>query len=173
MVSNIRRSVRHNTCDNSSFGKYFLLNTCSTSTAAWRRLRVIRPGGTTSYHYFVRALSLRVFSAPASRQSSGLFHVHMAQSTRMCAGLRCNSMGSRAVGRSLGRAQVAKKTHAFIATSAAPLRVTCMANQRRVAKVQQQMRREISNMMQTDKVSPGKSWPGRLLRRWRASSIKP
>ena len=111
-------------------------------------------------------MSLRVFSAPASRQSSGLFHVHMAQSTRMCAGLRCNSMGSRAVGRSLGRAQVAKKTHAFIATSAAPLRVTCMANQRRVAKVQQQMRREISNMMQTDKVSPGKSWPGRLLRRW-------
>ena len=124
-------------------------------------------------HHFVRALSLRVFSAPASRQSSGLFHVHMAQSTRMCAGLRCNSMGSRAVGRSLGRAQVAKKTPAFIATSAAPLRVTCMANQRRVAKVQQQMRREISNMMQTDKVSPGKSWPGRLLRRWRASSIKP
>ena len=58
-------------------------------------------------------------------------------------------------------------------TSAAPLRVTCMANQRRVAKVQQQMRREISNMMQTDKVSPGKSWPGRLLRQWRASSIKP
>ena len=53
-------------------------------------------------------MSLRVFSAPASRQSSGLFHVHMAQSTRMCAGLRCNSMGSRAVGRSLGRAQVAK-----------------------------------------------------------------
>ena len=73
----------------------------------------------------------------------------------------------------MGLAQVAKKTHAFNATSAAPLRVTCMANQRRVAKVQQQMRREISNMMQTDKVSPGKNWPGRLLRQWRASSIKP
>ena len=130
-------------------------------------------GSSRQPSYFVRALSLRVFSAPASRQSSGLFHVHMAQFTRMCAGLRCNSMGSRAVGRSLGRAQVAKKTHAFSATSAAPLRVTCMANQRRVAKVQQQMRREISNMMQTDKVSPGKSWPGRLLRRWRASSFKP
>ena len=66
-------------------------------------------GSSRQPSYFVRALSLRVFSAPASRQSSGLFHVHMAQSTRMCAGLRCNSMGSRAVGRSLGRAQVAKK----------------------------------------------------------------
>ena len=32
-----------------------------------------------------------------------------------------------------------------------PLRVVC-ANPRRVAKVQQQMRREISNMLQTDKV---------------------
>lgn len=37
-------------------------------------------------------------------------------------------------------------------TTATPLRVTCMANPRRVAKVQQQMRREISNMLQMDKV---------------------
>ena len=168
------RCSSHNTCDaNSIFGKYVSLKRITSSTIdhSSKLARVIRLRRHTSY--FVRALSLRVFSASASRQSSGLFHVHMAQSTRMCAGLRCHSMGSRAVGRSLGLAQVAKKTHAFNATSAAPLRVTCMANQRRVAKVQQQMRREISNMMQTDKVSPGKSWPGRLLRQWRASSIKP
>mmetsp|Transcript_34211 Transcript_34211/g.54823 ORF Transcript_34211/g.54823 Transcript_34211/m.54823 type:complete len:303 (+) Transcript_34211:99-1007(+) len=36
-------------------------------------------------------------------------------------------------------------------TTAAPLHVTCMANPRRVSKVSQQMRREISNMLQTDK----------------------
>jgi hypothetical protein len=49
-----------------------------------------------------------------------------------------------------------KKTHAISHTSAprtavTPLRVEC-ANPRRVQKVQQQMRREISNMLQTDKV---------------------
>ena len=49
-----------------------------------------------------------------------------------------------------------KKTHAISQTSAprtaiTPLRVEC-ANPRRVQKVQQQMRREISNMLQTDKV---------------------
>ena len=49
-----------------------------------------------------------------------------------------------------------KKTHATSQTSApcptvTPLRVVC-ANPRRVQKVQQQMRREISNMLQTDKV---------------------
>lgn len=115
-------------------------------------------------------MSLRVFSAPAS-QSSGVRHARMVQSPRMCAGLTCGSIGSRAAGRSSGRAAfVAKKTHALNATSAAPLRVTCMANQRRVAKVQQQMRREISNMMQTDKVSPPHGWCRRLFRQWHASS---
>ena len=49
-----------------------------------------------------------------------------------------------------------EKTHAISQTSAprtavTPLRVEC-ANPRRVQKVQQQMRREISNMLQTDKV---------------------
>ena len=49
-----------------------------------------------------------------------------------------------------------QKTHAVgagagPATVVTPLRVVC-ANPRRVAKVQQQMRREISNMLQTDKV---------------------
>ena len=35
--------------------------------------------------------------------------------------------------------------------------VVCMANPRRVAKVQQQMRREISNMMQTDQARASQS----------------
>jgi len=57
-------------------------------------------------------------------------------------------------------------SHSPPSTIATPLRVLC-ANPRRVAKVQQQMRREISNMLQTDKVSlpsATNKWTGVLLR---------
>ena len=85
---------------------------------------------------------------------------NMSQTSRMCAGLQRGpveaqrSLGSRAP--TPFRVGGGKKTHAVgagagPATVVTPLRVVC-ANPRRVAKVQQQMRREISNMLQTDKV---------------------
>mmetsp|Transcript_15791 Transcript_15791/g.38436 ORF Transcript_15791/g.38436 Transcript_15791/m.38436 type:complete len:318 (+) Transcript_15791:218-1171(+) len=46
---------------------------------------------------------------------------------------------------------LSSKSTPWGSTVASPLRVTCMANPRRVAKVQQQMRREISTMLQEDK----------------------
>ena len=77
---------------------------------------------------------------------------------RMCAGLP----GAGGARRSLLCPSLAValggkgcKTHAVksgTSTRMTPLRVRCMANPRRVAKVQQQMRREISSMLQMDKV---------------------
>jgi hypothetical protein len=79
--------------------------------------------------------------------------------TRMCAGLGAaagprRSSTSSCVLSSFRGTRVHSKARALSApssTTAMPLRVEC-ANPRRVAKVQQQMRREISTMLQTDKV---------------------
>lgn len=102
----------------------------------------------------VGVLSSTVQPLGAAARGSG-----MSQTPRMCAGLRRGpveahrSFGSRAP--TPFRVGGGKKTHAVggagPATVVTPLRVVC-ANPRRVAKVQQQMRREISNMLQTDKV---------------------
>ncbi len=84
-------------------------------------------------------------SSLVSRSGAGTY-LHRSAALRVSS--MCPALAPFRVGR--------KKTH-FISqtrapcTTVTPLRVVC-ANPRRVQKVQQQMRREISNMLQTDKV---------------------
>lgn len=101
-------------------------------------------------------------SSMAATRSRTVVAVAARGVNRMCAGLRLADGGvvlrpwrSSSSSSSLLSSIRIHKTHdkSVLPITATPLRVTCMANPRRVAKVQQQMRREISNMLQTDKVS--------------------
>lgn len=98
-------------------------------------------------------------SSMAATRSRTVVAVAARGVNRMCAGLADGGVArpwrSSSSSSSLLSSIRSHKTHdkSVLPITATPLRVTCMANPRRVAKVQQQMRREISNMLQTDKVS--------------------
>ena len=97
------------------------------------------------------AFSSAVALCGAVRRSDGdRRDCRMAQTPRTCAGFgSCPSLAAPLRGRTTQSAPQRSTSTAI----GSPLLVTCMANPRRVAKVQQQMRREISSMLQTDKVS--------------------